>query len=85
MLWLQILFVLVLLGNTAVSPLKAFYEKGMLIKDVSLILKRYLKLSVYLDVIAILAIVIPLAIQNVNSNWIKILWFIMNFKSAQMK
>ena len=73
---MQVIWIVVLLIDMAISPLKAYYADGLLIRDVTLILKRYLKLEIYLDIICILVIGIPMIVGNVNSNWIKLLWFI---------
>ena len=41
-----------------------------------MIIKEYRRIEVFLDIIAILVILIPLASRNLYSNWIKILWFV---------
>ena len=49
-----------LLVDVLISPLKAFYDEGILIKDRQTIVKRYIKLELWIDLSAIIAIIIPL-------------------------
>lgn len=73
---LEIAFIIVLFLDILISPFKAYYSEGWLIKDIGLIFNRYIKFELYLDIIALLSVIIPLATGNVESNWIKILWFL---------
>ena len=66
---------MVLFIDMLISPIKAYYSEGILIKDVTLIIKEYRRIEIYLDILGILVILIPLASGNLYSNWIKILWF----------
>jgi hypothetical protein len=74
--WLQVLWLGILLLDMMISPIKAYYSEGLLIKDVSLILNHYLKAELYFDIVGILVIALPMAIGNVNANWVKLLWLV---------
>jgi hypothetical protein len=43
-LGLQIFFVIVLLTDIAISPLKTYYDEGLLINEIPQILGKYLKI-----------------------------------------
>lgn len=59
-----------------ISPLKAFYEQGLLIKDVNVIFGEYIKVAVYIDAIGVLCVMVPLVTGNIYTNWIKVLWVV---------
>ena len=78
MIPVQVLWVLVLIADVLISPLKAYYSEGLLIKDVGLIFKEYTRRAIYVDLTGIIIILVPLAVGwvNIYVNWLKILWFI---------
>jgi hypothetical protein len=55
--------------------LKAFYRDGLLIKDVQSIAKSYVQKDLWIDVLAIFAVLMPLLIRFLLSNILKIVWF----------
>lgn len=65
------IFLTVLIIDCFVSTLKAFYSHGQLVTHPRLIVKRYLKWRVWIDVIAILSVAVPVVTQVFALNWIK--------------
>jgi hypothetical protein len=55
--------------------LKAFYRDGLLIKDVQSIAKSYVQKDLWIDVLAIFAVLMPLLIRFLLSNILKVVWF----------
>jgi hypothetical protein len=64
-----------LIIDVLISPLKAFYRDGLLIKDVMSISKAYVVRDFWIDVLAIFAVMMPLVIRSVLSNILKVVWF----------
>jgi hypothetical protein len=84
LLGLQIFFVVVLTVDILISPLKAFYSEGLLVKNVGLIIAQYTAFEVYLDLLGVIAIALPLIIKDVESNWIKVLWFLKLYSMSRI-
>ncbi len=55
--------------------MKAFYRDGLLIKDVQSIAKSYVQKDLWIDVLAIFAVLMPLLIRFLLSNILKVVWF----------
>lgn len=64
-----------LIIDVLISPLKAFYRDGLLIKDVLSISKSYVQKDLWIDLLAIFAVLMPLLIRFLLSNILKIVWF----------
>jgi hypothetical protein len=64
-----------LIIDVLISPLKAFYRDGLLIKDVLSISKAYVEKDLWIDILAIFAVLMPLFIRFLLSNILKIVWF----------
>lgn len=75
-LGIHLLFVLMLLLDMLISPLKAHYKEGLLVTDISVILRSYLNFEVFIDISAWLAIIIPLLVDRLDSNWLKMFWLV---------
>jgi hypothetical protein len=63
-----------MVADILISPLKCYYEEGLLIKDTSLILRRYLRGEFWIDILGLLAVVIPLATGLLLVNLLKLVW-----------
>lgn len=61
-----------------ISPLKAFYNKGILIENRVTIFKRYIRKGFWLDLIGFLALLIPYIHRGLISNIFK-LFFLTKF------
>lgn len=75
-LGVHVLFVMMLLLDILISPIKAHYKEGLLVTDISVILRGYLDFEVFIDVSAWLAVIIPLLVDRVDSNWLKMVWLV---------
>lgn len=69
-------FIIILLIDCFLSNFKAYYSHGLLVIHPRLIVKRYLRVRFYLDIIAIISIAIPFAQQVFALNWIKALFLL---------
>lgn len=73
---LNCIFILILIADIFLCNLKAYYSHGLLVVHPRLIVKRYLKLRFYIDVIAVISIMIPFISGKFALNWIKALFFL---------
>lgn len=73
---IHIIIIICLCFDVLLSPCKAFYQDGLLIKDSVAILRRYISFEGPLDFLTIISIIIPLATQDLSTNWIKIIWIL---------
>lgn len=64
----------ILILDVLLSNIKAYYSHGLLVTHPRLIVKRYLKLRFYVDVVAIISVMIPFISGSYVLNWIKILF-----------
>ena len=64
-----------LIIDVLISPLKAFYRDGLLIKDVLSISKSYVQKDFWIDILAIFAVLMPVLIKFLLANILKIIWF----------
>jgi|JI7StandDraft_1071085.scaffolds.fasta_scaffold251942_1 hypothetical protein len=58
------------------SNIKAYYSHGLLVTHPRLIVKRYLKLRFYIDILAIISIMVPFISGKYALNWIKALFLL---------
>lgn len=68
----NIVFIICLTFDGVLSLLKAYYFKGLLIKNHRLIAKKYIPIYLIIDVVAIISITIPFATTYFVLNWIKL-------------
>lgn len=58
-----VIFCLVFLADIFISPLKAFYHKGLLVTKRSTIINRYMSFGLWIDIVALIGLVIPYVTQ----------------------
>ena len=73
---LQVCFILILAADVLISPLKAYYDCGLLITNPHLTLRRYTRACIWIDLAGIVVVIVPLATGNLNANYGKALWFL---------
>ena len=73
-LGLNIAFLVVFLVDIFLSPLKAYYENGVLIQNREVIFHRYVRLSLWIDLLGFIGVLVPYLSQSLVSNWFKILF-----------
>ena len=61
---LMIINYLILIADILITPLKMCYKEGQLIKDRKVLLKDYLKMNFWIDIIGLLSIVIPVMLRD---------------------
>ena len=66
------IFVVVLTVDCFLSTLKAYYSHGQLVTHPRLIVKRYIRVRLWLDILAIISILVPISSQLYALNWVKI-------------
>lgn len=57
----HIFFIIVLTTDILISPLKSYYDEGLLITDIPTIFRKYFALEFWIDAIGITVIIFPLA------------------------
>lgn len=70
----NIIFIICLVIDCFLSLFKAFYSKGLLIKNHRLIAKKYISRRLLIDIIAIISVTVPFATNIYALNWIKLLF-----------
>lgn len=70
----HLLFILMLVLDALLAPVKAYYADGLLVMEVKTILREYLRVEGPIDLLAILSIIIPLASGRLDANWVKVVW-----------
>lgn len=70
----NITFIICLLSDCIVNLFKAYYSKGLLIKNHRLIAKKYIPIHLIIDLVAIVAITVPFAANSYALNWLKLLF-----------
>lgn len=73
---INFLFIIILIGDCILSNMKAFYSHGQLVTHPRLIVKRYLKVRVWIDLIAIASLCIPIISQDYVLNWVKVFFLL---------
>lgn len=61
---LMIVFYVILVVDIFLTPLKMEYREGLLIKDTRILVKDYLRRNFWIDIIGLLAVVIPMAFRQ---------------------
>lgn len=70
----HVIFILVIVADMLISPLKCYYEEGLLIKDISLILSKYVRVDLWIDLLGLIAVTVPLATGLLWLNLLKLVW-----------
>lgn len=70
------IFIAALIADCILSNFKAYYSHGLLVTHHRLIVKRYLRVRFYLDILAIVSIIVPVVSGKFALNWIKALFFL---------
>lgn len=60
MLPLMVIFYVILLVDVFLTPLKMEYRDGLLIKDTRILVKDYLRRNFWIDIIALISILVPM-------------------------
>lgn len=71
---IHVILIFVIVADMLISPLKCYYEEGLLINDLSLILRKYLKVDFWIDVLGLISVVVPLATGSLGLNLMKLVW-----------
>ena len=67
-------FVAFFILDILISPLKAYYQKGILVTSRVSIFKRYYQLYLWLDLIALVSIIAPYVSLSLTTNYFKLLF-----------
>ena len=70
----NVFFVAFFLADIVISPLKAYYEHGILVENRVIIFKRYIRLYLWLDLLSLLGVLMPLLDSRVVFNFFKFLF-----------
>lgn len=70
------IFITALVADCVLSNFKAYYSHGLLVTHNRLIVKRYLRVRVYIDILAIISIMIPFISGEFALNWVKALFLL---------
>ena len=70
----NIIFIVCLILDGFLSLFKAYYFKGLLIKNHRLIAKKYIPVYLVIDIVAVISITIPFATTILALNWVKLLF-----------
>lgn len=68
------IFVVFFILDILISPLKAYYQNGILVTSRVAILKRYYQLYLWLDLIALVSIIAPYVSLSLSTNYFKLLF-----------
>ena len=74
LLGLNIAFLAVFLIDIFLSPLKAYYENGVLIQNRNIIFRHYVRLSLWIDLLGFIGVLIPYTTLELITNWFKVLF-----------
>lgn len=69
---ITIVFIIFLVLDIVISPLKAVYMYGSLITNKKIIIRQYWKVSFWVDLISVVAVLIPYVHQGFYSNYLKL-------------
>lgn len=61
---LLIFFYFVLAVDILITPLKTCYKEGLLIKDRKVLVKEYLRVNFWIDIVGLISILIPLIFRD---------------------
>lgn len=78
---LNCIFIVILIADCFLCNIKAYYSHGLLVTHPRLIVKRYLKVRFYIDVLAIISVALPFISGKFALNWVKAL-FLLKFYSV---
>lgn len=70
----NIICIVCLIIDIGVNLFKAYYSKGLLIKNHRLIAKNYIPTYLIIDIVAIISVTLPFATNSYTLNWIKLLF-----------
>jgi hypothetical protein len=80
----HIIFIFILTADILLSPLKAYYDEGLLITDVGTIYRKYMSFEARIDILGLLSIILPIAEGSLEANWVKIVWLLKIYTASQI-